>query len=320
MNQIPVLRTLITIIVITLTLLPTTHSLWAQDADALIGRWNLEVKGETESYPSWLEVQKSGNSTLVGYFVGQFGSARPVSEIEFNGSMIHFSLPPQWEDRRDDLIFMGEFKDDQLMGKTTDAQGQALSWKGWRAPALSYDPVKTWSAPVALFNGKNLEGWTTQFSDIPNSWSVNDGRLQNAGAGNNLITESTYSDFKLTAEFRYPEGSNGGIYLRGRYELQIEDGYGDEADSHKIGGIYGFVTPSSNASKPANEWQRMDVELIGRTITVHLNGERIIDRQTIRGMTGGALDNYEDKPGPIMLQGDHGPLEFRKLEIQVPAE
>ena len=272
------------------------------------------------TYPSWLEVQKSGNSTLVGYFVGQFGSARPVSEITFDGEMVYFSVPPQWENRRDDLTFMGVFSNNGLSGSTTDASGNTLSWKGWRAPKLQGSTVSSWSKPHALFNGKDLSGWTTQFKEMPNSWSAQDGLLINKEAGNNLITEEQFSDFKLTAEFRYPEGSNGGIYLRGRYELQIEDNYGDEADSHKIGGIYGFITPSSNASKPANEWQRMDVELVGRQVTVHLNGERIIDRQVIRGMTGGALDNHEDKPGPIMLQGDHGPLEFRKLEIQVPSE
>lgn len=297
-----------------------SSSLQAQDIEALTGRWNLEVQGEKESYPSWLEVQKSGNGTLVGHFVGQFGSARPVSKVVFDGSRFHFSVPPQWEQRRDDLLFIGELKDGKMMGTTTDAEGAIITWKGWRAPALKNASVESWGAPTAIFNGKDLDNWTVQFKDQPNSWSIKDGMLANAGAGNNLITLEKYSDFKLTAEFRYPEGSNGGIYLRGRYELQIEDGYGAEAHSERIGGIYGFITPSMNASKPAGEWQRMDVELVGRQVTVHLNGERIIDRQTIRGMTGGALDNYEDKPGPIMLQGDHGPLEFRKLEISVPTE
>jgi len=313
------LRTHFTTITLILLLL-TPLTLFAQDASDLIGRWNLEVKSGDMSYPSWLEVQKSGNNTLVGHFVGQFGSARPVSEIEYDGSMLRFSIPPQWENRRDHLVFMGQFKDNQIKGKTTDEEGNTLTWKGWRAPDLNSNPIKKWSSPVALFNGEHLDNWTVQFTDMENSWSVSDGLLKNKGAGNNLISKDTFSDFKLTAEFRYPEGSNGGIYLRGRYELQIEDGFGTEAHSERIGGIYGFITPSMNASKPAGEWQRMDVELVGRKVTVHLNGERIIDRQTIRGMTGGALDNYEDKPGPIMLQGDHGPLEFRKLEIQVPGE
>ena len=97
----------------------------------------------------------------------------------------------------------------------------------------------------------------------------------------------------MRAEFRYPRGSNSGIYLRGRYEVQIEDNHGEEPDSHKIGGVYGFLTPCANAGKKAGEWQTLEVTLVGRAVTVILNGERIIDRQPIPGITGGALDSDE---------------------------
>ncbi len=59
---------------------------------------------------------------------------------------------------------------------------------------------------------------------------------------------------------------------------------------------------------------------MGRVLTVVFNGERVIDRQTIPGITGGALDNKEGEPGPLMIQGDHGPVEFRKIEITTPVE
>ena len=121
-----------------------------------------------------------------------------------------------------------------------------------------------------------------------NGWVVRNGILTNANPGNDLVTDLKFDDFKLYAEFRYPKGSNSGIYLRGRYEMQIEDNYGDEPESHKIGGIYGFLTPSLNAAKPAGEWQSVEATLVGRTLTVVFNGERIIDRQAIPGPTGGA--------------------------------
>ncbi len=139
--------------------------------------------------------------------------------------------------------------------------------------------------------------------------------MVNAVPGNDLLTERKFTDFKLHTEFRYPKGSNSGVYLRGRYEVQIEDNFGLEPDSHYIGGVYGFLTPSVNAGKKAGEWQTLDVTLVGRVVTVVLNGERIIDRQTIPGITGGALDSDEDKPGPILLQGDHGRVEFRKVTL-----
>ena len=97
--------------------------------------------------------------------------------------------------------------------------------------------------------------------------------------------------------------------------MQIEDGYGQEPECHIFGSVYGFLTPSVNAAKKAGEWQTLDVTLVGWVVTVHLNGERVIDRQAIPGITGGALDSDEAAPGPILVQGDHGPIEFRKLTL-----
>jgi hypothetical protein len=82
-----------------------------------------------------------------------------------------------------------------------------------------------------------------------------------------------------------------------------------------MGGVYGFIAPAAAAARPAGEWQTLDVELVGRTVTVVLNGKTIIAAQEIPGITGGALDSDEGAPGPIMLQGDHGPIEFRNLTI-----
>ncbi len=290
-------------------------SLLGADASEIIGRWNLTVQAAEGAHPSWLEVRKSGHKTLVGSFVGQFGSARPVSEVRFTGKRLRFSIPPQWESRDSHLVFTGQLKNGSLKGKTTDAEGKKISWSGTRAPSLKRTSPAKWGKAIDLFNGKDLSGWKPRAADVPNGWEVKDGLLANTKPGNDLISTRTFSDFKLHAEFRYPQGSNSGIYLRGRYEMQIEDNYGDEPESHKIGGIYGFLTPSLNASKPAGEWQSADVTLIGRVITIVLNGERVIDRQTIPGATGGALDNDEASPGPLMIQGDHGPVEFRNITI-----
>jgi hypothetical protein len=282
---------------------------------AIIGCWDLTVQTPQGDYPSWLEVRKSGNSTLVGSFVGRSGSARPVSRVEFEKGRVRFEVPPQWERRKGDLNFEGQFEGEALRGETTDDQGRSVAWTGRRAPALKRVQPPSWGEPVELINGKDLTGWKPRSADARNRWEVRGGVLVNAGAGTDLLTEQKYTDFKLQAEFRYPSRSNSGIYLRGRYEIQIEDNFGDEPDSHKIGGVYGFLTPSVNAAKKAGEWQTLEVTLTGRVVTVLLNGERIIDRQTIPGITGGALDSDEGAPGPILLQGDHGPVEFRRLTL-----
>jgi hypothetical protein len=281
----------------------------------IVGRWNLTVTGADAKYPSWLEVRQSGFRTLVGTYVGQFGSARPIGKIEFNKGEFRFTLPPQWERRTDDITFKGTLKDGVLQGETTDDKGKTIRFEGRRAPALKPSATVKWDKANDLFNGRDLTGWKPRSAGVKNGWVVRKGVLINAEPGNDLLTRQTFGDFKLQVEFRYPKGSNSGIYLRGRYEVQIEDNYGDEPDSHKIAGVYGFLTPRINAAKKPGEWQAMEITLVGREVTITLNGERVIDRQAIPGTTGGALDSHEAKPGPILLQGDHGSIEFRKITL-----
>lgn len=283
-------------------------------ADGLAGRWDLVVHATAGDHPAWLEVTPSGRNVLVGRFVGQFGSARPVARVETDGTTFRFRIPPQFENRTTDLEIDGKLVDGALKGTVTDENGRFVRFEGKRAPTLGRE-TPAWGDPVPLFDGRSLAGWKPQHAAIPNGWRVRDGMLVNAEPGNNLRTEGTFGDFKLHAEFRYPKGSNGGIYLRGRYEVQIEDGFGADPESHRIGGVYGFLEPCVNAARPAGEWQEIEITLVGRRVTVELNGERIIDRQAIPGITGGALDSDEGAPGPILLQGDHGPIEFRKLVL-----
>jgi Domain of Unknown Function (DUF1080) len=291
----------------------------AEQGASLIGRWDLTLRGAQGDYPSWLEVRRSGRSTLVGSFVSQFGSARPISRVEFDKGNVRFSIPPQWEDRKDDQSFEGTLDGDTLKGHTTDEKGRRVEWTARRAPSLKREHSPKWGESMELFDGKNLSGWKPRHAETKSGWQVKDGLLVNAKPGNDLLTEKTFTDFKLHAEFRYPKGSNSGIYLRGRYEVQIEDNFGQEPTYERIAGVYGFLTPSRNAAKPAGEWQTLDVTLVGRTVTVLFNGERVIDRQAIPGITGGALNSDEGAPGPIMLQGDHGPIDFRKVTL-TPAE
>jgi hypothetical protein len=281
----------------------------------LAGRWDLTVHGQDGDYPSWLEVSQSGYRTLVGSFVGRTGSARPISQVDLENGRFHFSLPPQWERRTDLQRFEGRLEGDVLRGETTDQEGRRSRWEARRAPSLKRTRAAVWDQPVELFNGLDLTGWKPRTAGDKNGWVVRDGLLANAEPGNDLLTERKFNDFRLRAEFRYPRGSNSGIYLRGRYEVQIEDNFGKDPDSHSIGGIYGFVAPIKNVAKEAGQWQTVEVTLVGRTVTLELNGELVIDRQVIPGITGGAVDSDEGAPGPIMLQGDHGPVEFRKLTV-----
>jgi len=278
-----------------------------------IGRWDLVVDLGDRLVPSWLEVKLSGIKTLVGYFVAEGGSARPISKVNFNDGKISFSIPAQWENSEKDMVFEAVLKGDKLTGTIVSSMGQRQTLTGERAPLLKRTSAVVWGEPIKIFNGLNLDGWHA--SKKKNQWVAENGILKSPQSGANIITDQKFNDFKLHIEFRYPEGSNSGVYLRGRYEIQVEDNRGQEPSSTFFGGIYGFITPNEMAAKAPGEWQTYDVTLVGRRVTVVANGKKIITDQIIPGITGGALDSKEGEPGPIMLQGDHGPVEYRNIII-----
>lgn len=280
------------------------------------GRWDMTIMVDGKAYPSWLEVVHSGTKRLVGSYVGISGSARPVSKVIFKDNKINFSLPPQWEEENNDLVFEGTYQGDSLSGSMTAADGKTHNWSATRAPLLKRDKAPVWGKPVKLLKENSLDGWQALGT---NQWVVNNGILKSPKSGANLITTTKYNDFKLHIEFRCPPGSNSGVYLRGRYETQIEDSKGKQPEKHLMGAIYGFLTPSEMAAKDAGEWQIYDITLIGRMVNIIANGKTIICNQEIPGITGGALDSHEGEPGPIYLQGDHGPIEYRNITI-TPAQ
>ncbi|HEX9512441.1 MAG TPA: DUF1080 domain-containing protein [Puia sp.] len=276
------------------------------------GRWDITVHQPGKEVPSWLEITHSGLSTLVGRFVGGGGSARPISKINYNEGKMSFSIPPQWERENRDLSVEGSLQGDSLTGTLITPGGKQYQWVGHRAPSLRRNAEPVWGAPVSLFNGIDLKGWHA-LGD--NQWKAESGILRSPHSGANIVTDASFTDFKLHIEFRLPSGSNSGVYLRGRYELQIEDGKGMEPQNDQLGAVYGFLPPTEMMGKEPGEWQSYDVTLVGRMVTVVLNGKTVICNQEIPGITGGALDSREGEPGPIYLQGDHGPIEFRNIEI-----
>lgn len=283
---------------------------------AVEGKWDITVTVDGKEFPSWLEIYHSGNKWLVGQYVGITGSARPISKVNFKDGKISFTIPPQWEEEENDLVFEATVQNDVLTGTVLAANGKTYNWKGVRAPLLARDKAPVWGSPIKLFNGKDLSGWHAMGE---NQWKVVSGILTSAQSGANLVTDQKFTDFKLHVEFRCPKGSNSGLYLRGRYEVQVEDSYGKQPERGLLGAVYGFIIPSEMAAKPAGEWQTYDITLVGRMITVVLNGKQIICNQSIPGITGGALDSKEGEPGPLYIQGDHGPIEYRNI-VLTPAK
>jgi hypothetical protein len=278
----------------------------------ILGRWDISLTTPDGIKPSWLEVEKSGRDAVVGRFVGVVGSARPVARIVADGDSLSFSIPHQWEDGNGDLTVSGKLQGNTLTGVMTFPDGKTYSWTAVRAPRL-YHATPAWGAPIRLLHTNDLGGWHA--SGPTNQWNVTNGVLSSPRSGTNLVTDRKFGDFKLHVEFRYPKESNSGVYLRGRHEVQIQDDFGNEPATDRFSGVYGFISPSVIAAKPAGEWQSYDITLVGRMVTVVANGRKVICDQEIPGITGGALDSNEGAPGPLFLQGDHGPVEYRNIVI-----
>ena len=290
--------------------LPTGRSL---NREAFVGRWDITIQKATSTVPTWLEIRPSGRAALVGRITGEVGSARPIARVEYTENTIRFAIPPQWEEGSGDLTVEGALQGDRLSGTVTYPDGKQYSWTGRRAPALRRSSPPEWGPAIRLFNGSDLSGW--HVIGGPNRWQPANNVLRNTQGGGNLVTDQKFSDFKLHLEFRYPKGSNSGVYLRGRYEVQIADSVPPEPVNDLLGSVYGFLTPSEIANRKPDEWQSYDITLLGRMVTVVLNGKTVISNQEIPGITGGALDSDEGAPGPLMLQGDHGVVEYRNIVL-----
>ena len=279
------------------------------------GRWDLTIREpDRKQLPSWIELTEQ-HQTWSARFVGRWGNARPLPEVMVAGRQIEFASPAGEEGSKNDLVFEGKLSHGRLSGVAKGPNGVAWTWTGERAPALPAHASARWDRPVQLFDGQSFKGW---FFDNPakaSSWAVRQGCLVNTEAGSNLVTERKFRDFKLHIEVNCPTNANSGIYLRGRYEVQVEDDSIQEPPSHHMGAVYGFLAPVPEQPRQPGVWQSFDITLIGRFVTVVQNGRTIIDHREIPGITGGALDSHEALRGPIYLQGDHGGISYRNIVL-----
>ncbi|HEY3898703.1 MAG TPA: DUF1080 domain-containing protein [Chthoniobacter sp.] len=222
------------------------------------------------------------------------------------------------------------------------------------AVAQSGEPGQSEQTP---FNGKNTDGWRAPLGTwaavgklalnpgAPRDFTATPGEgiLLNSATSKtvNLLTTAEFGDVEVQAEFCITRGSNSGVFLMGRYEVQIFDSWGVQQPEYTdCGGIYARWSkeekrkieghaPRVNASKPAGEWQRFDIVFRAprfdgsgkkiekaRFIKVILNGTVIHENVEVTGPTNAAAFSDESPKGPLMLQGDHGPVAFRNLRIK----
>ena len=280
----------------------------AQQASPFLGRWDLYLVSQRGRTPDWLEVTQGGGALAARYQPGG-GASQPIQGVRLDGShlILTVSRAATW-----DLTVSG----DKISGVQKSGENETAKIEGVRAPALKRAAPAAWTAPEPLFNGKDLTGWEPTGAN--NKWAAQDGELVNAERGANLKTTRKFDDFKLHIELQCTEDHcNSGIYLRGRYEIQVGTEGGTQP-SHEQGAVYGMIAPSVALPLGIGQWQVFDITFVGRNATVIQNGTKILDEVEIPGITGGALDADEGEPGPIYLQGDHGPVKYRNIAISVP--
>jgi hypothetical protein len=217
-----------------------------------------------------------------------------------------------------DTTWQLQAEGDKISGVEKRGDKEAAKLSGVRAPSLNRPMPKAWTKPVPLFNGKDLSGWEPLGKPENSHWVVRDGELINEAKGSNIKTTHRFDDFRLHIEVKCTEHCNSGIYLRGRYEIQVGTEGGTQS-SHEMGAIYGYAPAAAPVSVKEGDWNIFDITLVGRHVTVVRNGVKIHDNQELAGITGGALDAHEAEPGPFFLQGDHsGGLHYRNITVAVP--
>lgn len=297
------------------------------------GMWTIDIEGGSVG---WLNVHNE-KGFLDAELLWQGGSVVPVASVYLVDNKTLVVTRTNNEKKSDDRTFtitqqyQFKLKGDKLEGTLTVPARDGLSivttkFKGWKlpdpGPAPDLSKVK-YGEPIDLFNGKDLSGWRLINPKQANGFKVVDCVLVNDPVNKegqrlnfgNLRTEQEFNDFNLKLEVNVPQHSNSGVYLRGMYEIQVVDSYGNKLDPHNMGALYSRLTPSESAEKPGGEWQTMDITLCDRHVTVILNGKKIIDNQPVYGPTGGAMQADVFKSGPIYLQGDHGKVSYRNLVL-----
>jgi hypothetical protein len=278
-----------------------------------LGRWNITPSGDNAGV-YWLEVKEEAGQ-LTGMFLNRGGSPVKLPSIKIENGELVWQAPAGQRGTAPE--FRAKAQGEKLTG-TIKADTRTVNFVGARPPKWGPADANAKHAlgtPVELFDGKSMDAWGVQDKSKPMGWSVVDGAMTNSPPSNNLVSKQQFQDFKIHAEYKVAKGSNSGIYVRGRYELQVLDDYGKPPDVHSHMAVYAWHAPLVNASKPVGEWQTMEATIVGNKVSVVLNGQKVQDNSTFEAVTGGALDANETQPGPIMIQGDHDKITYRKVTI-----
>ncbi len=314
-------------------------------SNPFLGVWNITGQGQDSAIVYWLELKQEGGK-LTSLFLNRGGHPIPLTMVKVENGELSFQTGGKPEAPTGPIMsakieggkLVGSHKV-SVRGRATAAGEPApaptervVNWVGVRPPVwpkADANAKHNFGTPVVLYDAAHMKmmrdmpldsTWGIQGGDGKLAgWTVDeDGNFANAApGGKNLVSKQKFFNYKIEVEYKLEPKSNSGIYLRGRYELQVLDDLTDTTTEKYLTqmAIYGRTPPAVLASKAPGEWQTMDATIIQNKVTVHLNGKVIHNNATIGGVTGGALDNDELAPGPIMIQGDHGHVWIRKIVV-----
>lgn len=333
---------LVAIFCVGLTAAPKAQS----KANPFLGVWNISGQGPDSAIVYWLELKQGADGKLDSLFLNRTSHPIPLTAVKIVGDELIFQVSGT-TDKPTGPEFHAKVENGKLVGHHTmrsggrpGAAGQPASpvterevnWIGVRPPVFPKADANAkhkFGEPVELYDGVMMKSmpkmplddvWGIQGGDGKLAgWHVaEDGSFANdAPGGKNLVSKQKFYNFKVEVEYKLEPKSNSGIYLRGRYELQVLDDLTDTTTEKFLTqmAIYGRTPPLTLASKAPGEWQSMDATIVENKVTVHLNGKLVQNNTTILGVTGGTLDNDELSPGPLMIQGDHGHVWIRKVVV-----
>jgi len=307
----------------------------AQETAPFLGQWNITGVPPDTSYVYWLELQQDAGA-FSSLFLNRTGHPLPLTAVKIVNGELVFQASGTAQNPAGP-VFHAKVVDGKLVGSFTSAgrpgaanatppAPRTVNWVGVRPPvwpAANANGPHEYGAPVVLYDEGMKDQDPAALFDVQNTlrpvnWFIEDGLLTNrAPGGNNIISKQTFNDFKVHVEYRLEPKSNSGIYLRGRYELQVLDDATDTTTEKFLmqGAIYGRRAPDVMASKAPGEWQTLDAVMVANRVTVRVNGRLVHDNQPVGGITGGALDCDELAPGPLMIQGDHGRIWIRQAIV-----
>jgi Domain of Unknown Function (DUF1080). len=224
------------------------------------GRWDLTIKTQKDTYPSWMEVTEQAGKPEVR-IVGRVASVHPATDVKLSGGKLSFSTTEHFG-KRIKVDWEVTAQGGKLTGTQKREDGVTGQLTGLPAPALDRK-VSDWQKPQPLFNGKDLTGWEPLITEpgkpVKSNWKAEGGELVNAAPGANIRTKRKFQDFKLHVEYNCPKDGNSGVYLRGRYEVQVEYESVNLNDKlHGMGSIYGFLAPAEVAPRPG-QWETLDI-------------------------------------------------------------